>query len=145
MLLLDIYNQFGKEVRKQGVEFLCETSMPDERAVIVTDKTKLIQIITNLLNNAFKFTKEGVISFGYRIKDHELVFFVRDTGIGISEDLTEKIFERFFQVESDSSRKYGGAGLGLSICKAYAELLGGKIYVSSLAGKGSEFCFIHPL
>ncbi len=145
IILNDIYNQFTQDVKKPGIEFHCQTTMPDERAIIITDKTKLIQIITNLLNNAFKFTEKGDINFGYRIEDHDLIFFVRDTGIGISENLNEKIFERFYQVESDSSRKYGGAGLGLSICKAYSELLGGKIKVISVEGKGSEFCFVHPL
>ena len=86
----------------------------------MTDNTKLVQIISNLINNAFKFTKKGKINFGYCIKEEFIEFFVKDTGIGISREHQEKIFDRFYQVDSAVSRQYGGTGLGLSICKAYA-------------------------
>ena len=111
---------------------------------IVTDSTKLIQILSNLINNATKFTREGRIDFGYTLKDGNLEFFVKDTGIGIPPEHHEKIFERFFQVDNLISRKFGGTGLGLSICKAYVELLGGKIWVISNPGEGTDFRFTIP-
>ena len=109
-----------------------------------TDGTKLVHILTNLLNNSLKFTKEGKIEFGYTLKDDSVEFMVSDTGIGIPKDKQVKIFDRFYQVENSTSRKYGGTGLGLSICRAYAELLGGSIRVESEPGKGSIFYLTLP-
>jgi CheY-like chemotaxis protein len=109
-----------------------------------TDETKLIQILTNLINNALKFTKSGNIEFGYSIKDDFVEFMVSDTGIGISKDNQSKIFERFYQVESSITRQYGGTGLGLSICRAYARLLKGEIIVESKPGSGSIFYLTLP-
>ncbi|HPT12527.1 MAG TPA: response regulator, partial [Bacteroidales bacterium] len=92
--------------------------------------------------NAFKFTEEGVIKFGcMNSNERDILFYVRDTGIGIPEDKQSVIFERFRQVEEDYSRKKGGIGLGLSICKGLAELLDGNIWVKSEPGKGSTFFF----
>jgi signal transduction histidine kinase len=105
----------------------------------------LVQIISNLLNNSFKFTRQGSVGFGYRVNEHDIEFYVKDTGIGVPEDKFERIFERFYQVEIDSSRRYSGAGLGLSISKAYAEMLGGRIWLISSPEKGSEFIFNHPI
>jgi CheY-like chemotaxis protein len=103
------------------------------------------QILTNLLNNAIKFTEKGSIKFGYNLVNNNIQFFVKDTGIGISKDLHEKMFERFRQAELSVTREYEGAGLGLSISKAYVELLGGKIWVNSAPGEGSTFYFTIPL
>ncbi len=118
--------------------------LPDKKSLILTDSTKLIQILSNLINNATKFTSEGQIDFGYSLKDGYLEFFVKDTGIGIPPEHHEKIFERFFQVDNLVSRKFGGTGLGLSICKAYVELMGGKIWVISNPGEGTDFRFTIP-
>ena len=112
---------------------------------ILTDETKLRQILINLLDNAFKFTAKGEIRFGYSIKGSFIEFFVSDTGIGIEEENLEIIFERFRQVEFTSARKFGGTGLGLSISKAYVEKMGGKIWVESKMSVGSKFLFILPL
>ena len=112
-----------------------------KKSLILTDSTKLIQILSNLINNATKFTSEGRIDFGYSLKDGYLEFFVKDTGIGIPPEHHEKIFERFFQVDNLVSRKFGGTGLGLSICKAYVELMGGKIWVISQPGR-RELIFV---
>jgi PAS domain S-box-containing protein len=111
---------------------------------IITDETKLIQIINNLLVNALKFTKQGHINFGYNIKETMIEFFVEDTGIGISPDMHKEIFKRFSQVDASSTRNNGGSGLGLSISKAYVELLGGEIWLKSTLGKGSTFYFTIP-
>ncbi|NCD42433.1 MAG: response regulator, partial [Bacteroidia bacterium] len=79
--------------------------------------------------------------FGYRFESNQLIFFVSDTGIGIAPDMTEQIFNPFFQVEAQTTRKYRGSGLGLTITRRLVELLGGRISVQSELGKGSEFCF----
>ncbi len=111
---------------------------------ISTDETKLTQILLNLLNNALKFTDEGEISYGYSIVNNEVKFFVKDTGIGITEEHRNKIFNRFYQVDGSYTRVNEGTGLGLSLSKAYVELLKGKIWVNSEIGKGSEFFFTIP-
>jgi len=142
--LRSLNEQFSYKEKSDLISINLDTGLPDERATITTDSTKLIQILSNLINNATKFTKEGRIDFGYALKDGFLEFFVTDTGIGIPPEHHEKIFERFFQVDNVISRKFGGTGLGLSICKAYIELLGGRIWVSSNTGKGTDFRFTLP-
>ncbi len=116
----------------------------DEQRSIFTDEAKLHQILVNLINNALKFTKSGQIDYGYEVKGDFLQFFVKDTGIGIEEELYEKIFERFIQAEQSMTKNYEGAGLGLAISKGLIELLGGKIWVKSEIGKGSTFFFTLP-
>jgi CheY-like chemotaxis protein len=112
--------------------------------IIKTDKEKLYAILTNLVKNAIKFTEEGSIEFGYAKKGKFIEFFVKDTGVGISQEQKKLIFERFRQGSESLSRNYEGAGLGLSISKAYVELLGGNIWVESITGKGSTFYFTIP-
>jgi len=136
--------QFSYKEKSEKITLSLETPLPQKDAEIVTDGTKLVQIISNLINNAFKFTKRGSITFGYSIRDNYIEFFVKDTGIGIAPKHLGKIFDRFYQVDSAVSREFGGTGLGLSICKAYAELLGGKIWLESNPGKGTEFYFTIP-
>lgn len=116
----------------------------DNRAFIITDDVKLKQILTNLISNALKFTESGKIEIHYTVKTQHIEFFVRDTGIGIENEYIETIFERFRQVEYSNKRNYGGTGLGLAIAKAYSELLGGTIGVSSEVNKGSTFSFSIP-
>jgi PAS domain S-box-containing protein len=136
--------QFSYKEKSDLISINLETDLTDDKSFIVTDGIKLIQILSNLINNATKFTREGRIDFGYKLKDGNLEFFVKDTGIGIPQEHHEKIFERFFQVDNLISRKFGGTGLGLSICKAYVELLGGKIWVISNPGEGTDFRFTIP-
>jgi CheY-like chemotaxis protein len=97
-----------------------------------------------LIENALKFTAKGHVSFGYAMKDNEIEFFVEDTGIGIDPSMHDEIFKRFRQVENSLSKQFGGSGLGLSISKAYVELLGGRIWVTSELEKGSTFHFTLP-
>jgi signal transduction histidine kinase/CheY-like chemotaxis protein len=114
---------------------------------VLTDEIKLKQVIVNLLTNAIKFTEKGHITFGFSVcSDNKfLEFRVEDTGIGITEDDLKVIFHRFRRVEDDYSISMSGLGLGLSISKAYVEMLGGQISVESVFGKGSVFTFTIPL
>ena len=143
-LLRNLLRQFKVKTSKNEVRFNLSAPLPEEFSNIITDETKLLQIITNLLNNASKFTHQGTISFGYTLQGDNLEFFVKDTGIGIDESLHEAIFDRFRQADSSISREYGGTGLGLSISKAYVELLGGKIWLTSKPGEGTSFYFTIP-
>ncbi len=136
--------QFILKAEKQNVILNLNTALPDNEAIIKTDETKLTEILSNLISNSLKFTKQGSISFGYHLKESNLEFYIEDTGIGIPTDMHDKIFQRFRQVEITETRHYGGSGLGLSISKAYVELLGGKIWVTSELNKGSVFHFTIP-
>lgn len=106
-----------------------------------TDRTKLMQLITNLLNNAIKYTETGQIDYGCKIHDKNIVFFVADTGIGISEEHKDIIFDIFRQVEDPFWGLQSGVGLGLAICKEISNLLGGELWLESEKGKGSCFYF----
>ncbi len=109
-----------------------------------SDKEKLYAIFVNLIKNGIKYTKEGYVEFGYTVKSRETEFYVKDTGIGIPEDKIDVIFDRFVQVDFSFSMGYEGAGLGLSIVKAYVDLLGGSIWIKSKQGEGSTFFFTIP-
>jgi len=142
--LKSLNEQFMLKGNQQNITLCLTTGLNDDESDIKTDVTKIIQILSNLLNNAFKFTREGKIEFGYVLQGGFIEFTVSDTGIGISPEHIEKIFDRFYQVDAAGSRRFGGTGLGLSICKAYAELMGGRIGVESEPGKGTNFTFSIP-
>jgi PAS domain S-box-containing protein len=143
-LIRNLYDQYRLRAQQQGLVLRFTTHLDDDQSVVLTDETKVIQIFSNLLNNALKFTHEGRIELGYVVRGETVEFFVSDTGIGISPENQVKVFDRFFQVETPSSKQFSGTGLGLSISKAYAELLGGSIWVISTPGEGSSFCFSIP-
>ena len=111
--------------------------------VVIAEK-QVQHVLSNLLYNAIRFTKKGYIEIGVEKVNNQLKFCVKDTGIGISKPEQDRIFERFYQVNSDGTKSYGGTGLGLTIAKALVELLGGKISVISEVGRGSEFFFAIP-
>jgi PAS domain S-box-containing protein len=142
--LRSLNDQFSIYGKQNFVSIHLKTTLSDIDSTIVTDNTKFIQILSNLINNAIKFTKHGEIDFGYVLKDKFLEFFVKDTGIGIPYEHHSRIFDRFYKVDSAASRQYGGTGLGLSICKGYVQLLGGEIKVESESGKGTLFVFTIP-
>lgn len=142
--LRNLDEQFSYSEKQYKIPINLSTGLPDHQAVIMTDNTKLIQILSNLINNSIKFTRKGKIEFGYAQKDNFLEFFVMDTGIGIPKASIGKIFDRFYQVDRTVSRQFGGTGLGLSICKAYVELLCGEITVASSSGEGTTFSFTIP-
>jgi signal transduction histidine kinase len=117
----------------------------DSDVFIKTDSQRLLQILNNLVGNALKFTDRGFVEIGYRLKDREVLFFVKDTGIGISEEGLNKIFDRFHKLTGDSKSIYGGNGLGLTITKNLVEALNGKIWVESTEGVGTAFYFSLPM
>ncbi|MFO7656174.1 MAG: PAS domain S-box protein [Bacteroidales bacterium] len=139
-----IKEQFSLKANDKNVILSLNTILADDEALIITDTTKILQILTNLVGNALKFTQQGYVNFGYEVKDNQLEFYVEDSGMGIPLDMQEVIFNRFRQVETTDTRHFGGSGLGLSISKAYVEMLGGKMWLSSEPGKGSEFYFTIP-
>jgi len=139
-----IYNFFKPDVNKKGIELLFRNGLPDKEAIISTDKEKVYAILTNLVKNAIKFTSKGSIEFGYTKKGKFLEFYVKDSGFGIPGDRQLAIFDRFIQADIADSRAFQGAGLGLSISKAYVGMLGGKIWVESEEEKGSIFTFTLP-
>lgn len=143
-LIRSLYEQYRMRTQQQNLVLNFSTHLDDGEALVITDETKVIQVFSNLLNNALRFTKKGRIELGYVVRGEMVEFFVSDTGIGIAPENQEKVFERFFQVEGPSSKQYSGTGLGLSISKAYAELLGGSIWLISTPGEGSLFCFSIP-
>lgn len=173
-VLKDLLIFFLPEAHAKGINLSVTNSLSDESSTIVTDQTKLTQVLSNLIKNALKFTENGSIEFGYNKiitssgktnpgnnrkrsvagffntysetepEKTELEFYVQDTGEGIPEDQINFIFDRFRQGSISPSRSYEGAGLGLSISKAYVEMLGGRIWVTSRSGLGSVFHFTLP-
>lgn len=147
-----IYNIFKSEVEQKNLKLNIKNNPESEESIVKTDREKITSIFSYLIKNALKFTQTGSIEFGYckrktcvnDLENYELEFFVKDTGIGIHDEQKEIIFERFRQGSELLSRNYDGAGLGLSISKAYVEVLGGKMWVESKLGFGSTFYFTIP-
>ena len=113
--------------------------------IIVSDRTRLKQVLINLVGNACKFTYKGYVEVGYAVHEEFLVFYVKDTGVGLDYDQQQYIFERFMQATIDHRPKHEGTGLGLAISKAFVNLFGGEIWVESEPAGGSVFCFTLPL
>lgn len=157
MLLKELMIFFLPEANSKGLKLSITTDLADDDSIIQTDQNKLTQILTNLIKNALKFTKSGFIDFGYtsfgaqkskgkkQKKPTAIRFFVEDSGVGIPQDQLAMVFERFRQGSTSLTRAYEGAGLGLSISKAFVEMLDGSIWVESVVGKGSTFYFELPL
>jgi len=157
-----IYDFFKPEVENKGIGFSNKCELTEDRYIIETDREKLYAILTNLIKNAIKYTKEGTIEFGVSSSSTTglvsepgsteqgrsvelLQFYIKDTGIGIPMSRQEAIFERFIQADISKKQAFQGAGLGLAISKAYIEMLGGKIWVESEEGIGSTFYFTLPI
>ena len=132
---------FVTEVENKGLNLFIRNSLPSSEAIIKTDREKLYAILTNLIKNAIKYTEKGFIEIGCQKKVDFIEFYVKDTGIGVPKDRQEPIFERFIQADISNKMAKHGAGLGLSISKAYVEMLGGKIWMESEMGIGSTFYF----
>jgi PAS domain S-box-containing protein len=161
-LLKELNVLFLSDLKKQNklIEFNLSKLLKNKDVVIYSDKYRLHQILNNLIKNALKFTEDGFVEFGccaidkhkpnkeYRIKkskEKRLLFFVKDTGSGVSEEKQQIIFDRFRQSDDSNTRKYGGTGLGLSIVKGLVHILGGEIWLKSEIGKGSTFYFTLPV
>lgn len=151
----DIYNFFKPEVEAKGIRFSFKAALPEKEAIIKTDREKVYGVLVNLVKNAIKYSDKGSIEFGYEMvgteSDKFIRFYVKDTGIGIPKERQQAIFDRFVQADIEDKMAMQGAGLGLSISKAYVEMLGGKIWVESTEenrqeGKagGSAFYFTIP-
>ena len=136
-LLSDI-EQSSRLKAPEGVQVSFVEKLP--YCIIMSDKNRLAQVITNFINNAIKFTKEGSIRFGYEHKDDKLLFYVKDTGCGIEPEKKDLVFNRFVKLNSFAQ----GTGLGLAICQMIVKKLGGEIGVESELGTGSTFWFTLP-
>ena len=146
-----VYNLLKLEAVRKKLTITFKNGLPDNESIVNTDKEKFISILSNLVKNAIKYTDIGSVEFGYILKNNNttgnffnLEFFVKDTGIGVPNEMQEAIFERFIQVDiTDKMARYG-ARLGLAISRAYVAVLGGRIWVESKKGKGSIFYFTIP-
>jgi signal transduction histidine kinase/CheY-like chemotaxis protein len=143
-MLDGLYNFFKYDAGTKGLILTCIKEVDHEKSNIRTDETKLQQVFSNLIKNSIKYTNTGSIEFGYSLKGTDIEFFVKDTGIGIKREIHQKIFERFRKGNVSDNKEYEGSGLGLSISKAYVEMLEGKIWLDSEPGKGTVFYFILP-
>jgi len=139
-----LYSFYKPEAGNKGLKFFMNTTLRPNDVKINTDGEKVYKILTNLLKNAIKYTNSGSIELGCEKKGTFLEFYVKDTGIGIAKDRQAAIFNRFVQADISDKNALQGAGLGLSIAKAYTEMLGGKIWVESEEGHGSVFYFTLP-
>ncbi len=139
----DIKKEMNVQIQANGLKstYEIDKNLPK----IYTDKERLIQVLMNLITNAVKYTPKGQIDVKVARESQYLHFCVKDNGIGIPKENSAKIFTRFYQVDSSYTRKAGGTGLGLSLCKEFVNALGGDIWFKSTAGKGSEFHFTLPI
>jgi PAS domain S-box-containing protein len=138
-LIKELSSFFKPEIDENGLKFIiCKTTFI-QGLVIKTDYEKLYAALANLLKNAIKYTNEGFIEFGCTLKDNIIEFYVKDTGIGIPVDRQIAIFDRFVQADIGERKAYEGSGLGLSIAKAYIDMLGGSLWVKSGENVGSQF------
>ena len=142
-LLGEMINIVSFKIEEQGIDFSLEKD-PDMPEAYIGDPTRIGQILLNIVNNAVKFTQQGMVSLSLHLVNKEqnlctLQFVIKDTGIGMSEDQLNQIFKPFDQGESSINRRFGGTGLGLSIAKNLLDLMGGDIKVNSTPGQGSEF------
>lgn len=143
-LMDEIKNSFAQKARNNGLELRIVPCPSLSKMQLNSDFMRLKQVLTNLVSNAIKYTEKGYIEIGCYEKPNEISFYVKDSGIGISEQAKERIFERFNRHDA-FTKKVGGTGLGLAIAKSFVEMLGGKIWVESEIGKGSTFYFSLPI
>ncbi len=144
--MLISFLEHKRRMHKEHVELILDKSVDNEDFTIETDIQRLKQVFTNLVGNALKFTDKGSVTFGYKLTNsNSILFFVKDTGLGIRKDKVQYIFDRFTKVSATKTKLYGGTGIGLSISKNLVEKLGGKIWVESEENKGSIFYFTTPL
>jgi len=142
--LEEMKSEYQGLIDEKTVSINFNTIIEPEQSFGLLDESKFKRILRNLLDNAVKFTDKGSIDINCEVKNDSIFFTIKDTGIGIAEENHRKIFDRFMQINSGRNRVYQGNGLGLTIAKAYIELMGGKISVESTIGKGAKFSFAIP-
>lgn len=146
-ILTELYEPFKLQIEthRKSIDLILDTDKKSD-AIVFADPLRVKQVLSNLLNNAIKFTNEGYVKYGYFLDEKQNpIFFVEDTGKGIARKNLSIIFEHFRQEEDSYTRRYGGTGLGLSISKSLVELMGGSIWVDSDKGKGARFFFTLPI
>ncbi|MBN2167542.1 MAG: HAMP domain-containing histidine kinase [Marinilabiliaceae bacterium] len=143
-LLNKLYVIFNNQAISKKIDIVLSNEIDYYNYSVLIDKVKIEQILTNLINNALKFTFKGHINIGCKTKNNKLIFWVKDTGIGISKESIKLVFNRFYQVKNSVTEPGDGSGLGLAITKALVELMNGEIWVESEIGKGSVFWFSIP-
>lgn len=144
-LMLETFNFFKVQAAQRGIDLKLDLPKAKNEIIVNVDKDKTLQVLSNLVTNAFKFTSEGSITLGYVKKDNMVEVYVKDTGIGVDKAMYEVIFDRFRQIDISYSRNHEGAGLGLAISKAFVEEHGGKIWLDSEKNKGTTFYFTLPV
>ena len=143
-LLNEILSVFNKKAEEKKIQLVLKQKLSESESTIFSDKIILNKIFLHLLENALKFTHDGFIEIGSSLTNGNLEFYIKDTGIGISTDKQEIIFDKFCQADREIALNYGGLGLGLSIVKENVKLLGGNISLKSIKGEGSTFYFSIP-
>jgi len=144
----ELYSYFSSEIKdrlKKPIELNYVKGENDDKALIITDHQRVKQVLSNLISNAIKFTKEGSVEIGYDLKGNQVEFHVKDTGIGIPAEKKDIIFQRFSQIESGLTRQYEGAGMGLYLAKGMVHKLEGNLWYISTEGEGSVFYFSIPV
>ncbi|MBN2818704.1 MAG: response regulator [Bacteroidales bacterium] len=144
VLIADLVDKYRSRLLREKSPVSILFNKPDETVESLADCRRVLLVVDQLINNAIKFTHEGKIEISYSIDNNNHVFIIKDTGIGIDEIHLDIIFERFYQIESETQEYFQGAGLGLTIAKGITDMLGGKIKVKSELGKGSEFTLLIP-
>jgi len=143
-LLYEIFINFQDKAKDKNIGLIVNKGLNDNEAIVFSDETRLKQILNNLISNSIKFTDKGYIKFGYKVKENNLEFFVKDTGIGIKKENYDQIFKPFHLSDQNTVRQITGTGLGLSICKGIIKLLDGEIWFNSSYKKGTAFYFTLP-
>ena len=141
--IFDILKNLIKDAKQRNTnkKIKIDLDLPDKKLFVYGDKSRLDQVISNLLSNSLRYTDEGYIKVKANRRDDEIVFSIIDTGIGITQKAIKRIFERFYRTDKARDRQIGGTGLGLSIAKHIIEAHGSKVYVDTVEGKGSTFSF----
>ncbi|RPH32816.1 MAG: DUF4154 domain-containing protein [Bacteroidales bacterium] len=147
--LESIYHFFAEQIilfgKQEKIKLIFSPDMNHQNLIVKVDPNRLKQVINNLLGNAIKFTDTGSVEVGYSVVDNEIVFFVKDTGIGIPKEYHGSLFQRFVKINQGDQRLYSGTGLGLVISKSLIEMHGGRIWFESAPNLGTQFYFTIPL
>jgi CheY-like chemotaxis protein len=144
-ILKELFTLFQLQAQPKGIELILETDTLGENLICLADSFRFKQVLSNLISNALKFTEKGSVKMGASLQIKNFItFFIKDTGIGISNEVGNTIFDRFLKVESTKTKLYRGVGLGLSISYNLVKAMGGNIWYESKVGEGTTFYFTLP-